>query len=144
MEDTVVESIAKELDGIEYPVRIPENCSRDAKKFGIVIVYGASDDLMEFDGAIVDEVGSYEGGEAFVDAKGLIPNYESIDKDDKKAVFDCLARERNGLKIEALWCKEVGYSWTYKTEIPHAIFEVMEEGEHYCRGIVFRLPGGIK
>lgn len=135
----VVQSIAKELDGSEYPLRVPENVKRDAKAHGIVIVYGASDDLMEFDGAIYDEVGCYEGGECFVDAKGLIPDYNAIDKDDKDAVRDCLAREGKGRKIESLWCEEPEYSWTYKTDIPHATFEVMEDGKHYCRGIVFRL-----
>lgn len=139
MTSEVVKSIAKELDGSEYPLNIPANVKRDAKSLGIVIVYGGSDDLMEFDGAIYDEVGCYEGGECFVDAKGLIPDYGNIDKSDKEAVRDCLAREGKGKKIEALWCSEPGYSWTYKTDIPHATFEVMEDGEHYCRGIVFSL-----
>lgn len=137
--DTVLKSIAAELDGIEYPVKIPKNVIEDAKKHGIVIVYGASDDLMEFEGIISDEIGCYDGGEAFVDKDGLIPDYNAIDKDDKEAVRDCLNREGKGKKIEALWCAEEGYSWTYKTDIPHLTFEVMEDGEHYCRGIVFRL-----
>ena len=136
---TVLESIAKELDGMEYPVRIPKNIQNDAKKHGIVIVYGASDDLMEFEGAIYDELGCYDGGEAFIDSKGLIPDYNSIDKDDKDAVRDCLSREEKGRRIEAIWCGEDGYSWTYKTDIPHMTFDVMEDGECYCRGIVFSL-----
>ena len=32
-----------------------------AKDSGLVIVYGASDDLMEFEGAIEDEIGCYDG-----------------------------------------------------------------------------------
>jgi hypothetical protein len=41
--------------------------------------------------------------------------------------------------IEALWCKENGYSWTYKTAIPHAAFDIMEDKLKYCRGIVIAL-----
>lgn len=48
-------------------------------------------------------------------------------------------RQKSAKSIEALWCKEDGYSWTYKTEIPHATFEVVEDEEPYCRGIVFAL-----
>lgn len=34
--------------------------------------------------------------------------------------------------------KEKGpFAWTYSTEIPHATFEIIEEGEKFCRGIVF-------
>ena len=141
MEDTVVESIAKELDGIEYPVRIPENCSRDAKKFGIVIVYGASDDLMEFRGAIDDEVGAYDGGEALVDARGLLPSRSDID--DDVILEDFFARRKLAWLIEALWCAEGEWRWTFRTDIPHATFEVGEtdgnETNPYCRGIVFSL-----
>jgi len=38
--------------------------------------------------------------------------------------------------VDALWAKEDGYSWTYRTDIPHATFEIVEDGEPYCRGIV--------
>jgi hypothetical protein len=41
--------------------------------------------------------------------------------------------------IKALWDTE-GYSWVYETEMPHASFDIMEDGETYCRGIVVELP----
>jgi hypothetical protein len=42
--------------------------------------------------------------------------------------------------IDAVWC-EGEYSWTYKTNIPHATFDIWEDGEKYCKGIVF-VKGG--
>ena len=30
-------------------------------------------------------------------------------------------------------------SWSYLTDIPHKTFDIMEDGEIYCRGIVFSL-----
>ena len=135
------EELAKLLDGREYRCEITKQEEAKAKAAGLVVVFGGSDDLMEFRGAIDDEVGACDGGEAFVDAKGLLPLRESIDNDTE--LKDFFAREPVARKIEALWCKEGEYSWTYKTEIPHATFDIGDtyDGETtpYCRGIVFAL-----
>lgn len=132
--------LAQQLNGSKYPCDIPKALAQLAKDNGLVIVYGASDDLMEFDGAFRDEVGAYEGTTVKISAKGLLPNFEDINKDDKDALRKYFATESIGHStIEALWCKEDGYSFTYKTAIPHATFDVLEDGDKYCRGIVFKL-----
>ncbi|WCM21428.1 hypothetical protein NDK50_08250 [Paraburkholderia bryophila] len=129
--------LADQLNGIQYPARIPKTLTDAAKEAGLVIVYGSSDDLMEFEGAIYDEVGVYDGGTAYVDAKGLLPERDQIEDDE--VLKDYFARQPNAKSIEALW-SEGEYSWMYKTDIPHATFEVLEDGEPpYCRGIVFAL-----
>lgn len=96
-----------------------------AKDNGFVIVHGASDDLMEFVGAIEDEGGCFDGGEVYFDKNGVNDN-------------------ENDNCIEALWCDddirdENGglITWTYKTDIPHETFMIYDDGESYCRGIVF-------
>ena len=132
-------SLSAQLTGMEYPVRISDGLVREARAAGLVIVYGASDDLMEFEGAINDEIGACDGAEAWIDGEGIVPDFDSLDKDDKKALKAYFDRESKGWKIEALWCAEEDYSFTYRTEIPHETFEVVEDGEQYCRGIVFRL-----
>jgi hypothetical protein len=130
--------LAERLNGMHYPLRIPKELAAEAKVSGLVIVYGASDDLMEFEGAIYDEVGCYDGGTAYVDEEGLLPYRESIANDEE--LKDYFSRQPNAKPIEALWCQEGEYSWTYKTDIPHATFEILEDGEPpYCRGIVFAL-----
>ena len=131
------EELAKKLNDIQYPVRIDTETIEQARLNGLVIVYGASDDLMEFEGAVSDEVGCYDGGEALIDREGLLPDRESIEEDDE--LKDFFERKDNARLIEALWCKEEGYSWTYKTIIPHATFDVKEDDETYCRGMVFVL-----
>lgn len=133
------EELAATLTGREYMNEITKAEQEQAKAANLVVVFGASDDLMEFRGAIDDEVGAYEGAEVEVDAKGLIPNFESISRNDKEALRDCLTREGKGKTIEALSCEEVPYLWTFKTDIPHATFEILDEGDPYCRGIVFSL-----
>jgi hypothetical protein len=136
--------LAAQLNGMQYPVRISKELAAEAKAAGLVIVYGASDDLMEFEGAIYDEIGCYDGGMAYVDAKGLLSDRDSIEEDDE--LKDYFARQSAAQQIEAVWDNGTGYSWTYLTAIPHETFEVLEEGEPpYCRGIVFALADvGIK
>lgn len=135
------EELAALLNGREYGDEINPDQARIAKANGLVVVYGASDDLMEFEGAIRDEFGCYDGGTAIVDAEGLLRDWESVKKDgDKDEIARHLEREKTARTIEALWAPDgKNMSWAYKTEIPHATFDVMEDGEIYCRGIVFAL-----
>lgn len=100
-----------------------------ARENGFIIVYGASDDLMEFEGCYVEEIGCYKGGTVWIDSDGI--SIEPIGAGDKT--------------IKAVWCggKTNDYgneiTWTYETEIPHETFMIYEDGEPYCRGIVFNI-----
>jgi hypothetical protein len=138
------EELAAKLTGREYTQEITEAEGVEAKKSGLIVIFGGSDDLVELRGAIYDEVDAYDGGTVLIAPNGtLLPG--EIDRDDETVlrahnVFETVQARRDlALKIEALWCKEPGYSWTYKTAAPHATFEVMEDGEHYCRGVVIDL-----
>ncbi len=132
------ELLAARLTGRGIGEEIAAVEEQQAKKAGLVVVFGASDDLMEFRGAISDEIGAWNGAQAQIDKEGLLPERDSIDDDDELEKY--FARKRGRLKsIDALWCKEPNYSWTFKTDIPHATFEIVEDGEPYCRGIVFAL-----
>lgn len=132
------DEIARELNGSEYPLSISKGLSERAKAGGVVIVYGSSDDLIEFDGAIYDEAGAYEGGTFYIDAKGLLDRSQIEDGDDE-AIADFVNRKKTARSIEAHWLADGRYSWTYTTDIPHATFEIVDDGEPYCRGIVFNL-----
>ncbi len=132
------EALAKQLDGREYPFDPTPAEEKQAKAAGLVIIYGASDDLCELRGAIYDEVGCYNGGEVLIDRDGLL--IEPMDSDDEEVLRKYKALDiinlRIAVKIEALWCETEAASWTYKTDFPHATFKVMEEGDVYCVGIV--------
>lgn len=129
--------LAAQLNGVEIgeeSQRIP----KDAKERGLVVVYGASDDLMAFRGAIYDEVSCYEGGIVYVKGEEVFD----------EGYFDCGCQwaekakanaKANAKTIEAIWADVDEYSWAYRTDIPHVGFDVMEDGEKYCRGIVFDL-----
>jgi len=142
--------LAEQLTGAQYPLHhhVSKELFDQAKAAGLVIVFGASDDLMEFRGAIYDEVGVYDGGTAFVDSEGLLPDRENIEDDDELQSY--FQRQPNAREITAYWDDDElatvddidagrAFTWTYRTEIPHATFAVMEGDEPYCRGIVFAL-----
>ena len=133
------EILSKKLNGVAYGNETTPEIETEAKERGLVIVFGASDDLMEFRGAFYDEVGAYDGGSAFVNENGLLEN--ECDNED------CPYFEREKAKareIKAIWCPEDSEgntyaSWLMETDIPHYKFDVMEDGELYCRGLVFLL-----
>ena len=129
----IEKEIADMLDGLEYGEEIRDDILKYAKENGAVIVFGASDDLMEFRGAIKDEVGCYNGGKAYLDKNGLIVN--KCDNEDCPYFIEKLLHAK---VITAIWDSE-GYSWIYVTDIPHETFEIVEEGQKYCRGIVFSM-----
>jgi hypothetical protein len=88
---------------------------------------------MEFEGAIMDEIGCYNGGTAYLDATGLWVN-ECEDE-------GCPYAEREQAKcktIRAVW-NGGEPCWRYETEIPHAKFNVYEDEELFCVGIVFEI-----
>lgn len=129
------ESLAKLLDGREIENEITKEEIRQAKERGLIVLFGASDDLAEFRGAIHDEVSIYDGGTILINKDGPLEKHD--DCECKYCGFE--DKSKQAKKIEALWCNEGAYSWTYKTDIPHATFEIVEDGEPYCRGIVFNV-----
>ena len=118
--------LAERLNGREYGDSFSD-VLEEAKASGLVIVTGASDDLMEFDGALRDEGSCFDGGLVYFDKDGV-----SLDGTERANV------------IEAVWddggnADGVPATWTYKTDIPHEEFNIWEDGELYCVGIVFSM-----
>ena len=130
--------LAAKLNGREYCREITDEEVRQAKEAGLVVVFGASDDLIEFRGAIRDEGDCYDGGTVLIDTKGVLPSWDEASESEESAQ-EYFERKAKARTITALWAKEPGYSWTYKTDIPHETFEIVEDGEPYCRGIVFNI-----
>jgi hypothetical protein len=129
------ESLAAAIHGCEYRQELSRFDGREAKAAGLVVVYGASDDLMDLEGAISDETGA--PGLAYVDALGLL-NRDSIEDGDDEEIAAFVARKKSARTIRAV-CGPSDLSWSYETDIPHATFDVLEDGDVYCRGIVFAL-----
>src|SRR3990167_5676412 len=76
------EELAEKLHGREYPFNLTKDEIAEAKTAGLVIIYGASDDLLEFEGAIYDEVGAHDGGEAFIANGKLLSSQSDLEEDE--------------------------------------------------------------
>lgn len=143
---TTKEELAARLHGVE----IGDECAdrqiiADAKESNLLIVYGASDDLCEFEGAFSEEVDCYEGGTIRFTRAGKCPD-EEILRQALETLNDALGFTPalpELLTVEAVWDDEAPDgrqpSWHYKTTLPHATFDVMEDGELYCIGLVIDL-----
>jgi len=109
--DMTIYDFAKMLNGGEYGNEISPAEEELAKSLGFIVVTGYSDDNCEIYGAFRDEYGCFGGG--------------------------IIEDKRLPKPIEAVWCdKERDCAWSYKTEMPHAEFNIYEDGELYCVGIV--------
>lgn len=135
------EALAEKLNGMEYGDEIDTVLLKDAKAFRLLIVYGASDDLMEFDGFESDELNAYNGTTAHVDFLGLLPERNSFEGDgsDDAELHNFFHRRERSKPIKAVWHDIGPVSWTFDTDIPHATFDILEDGRVYCRGIVIFL-----
>ena len=117
---------------------------KDAKASGLVIVFGYSDDNCELRGAIHDEIGCYNGGKILFNSKGVVnePDDQEQEVLEKFGVFEHF--HKSASQFEAVWCEtKDGPPWTYKAAFPHSTFDVMEDGEVFCRGIVFNLEEAL-
>ena len=127
--------LAQKLNGCEYGSEMTAEDRKAARENGLVVVYGCSDDLAESVGAIRDEGGCYDGESFQLTKNGALTGPNCGDKDCeyyRKATKDAKW-------IKAVWHNGGNPCWTYETEIPHETFDVYEDGELFCIGIVFRM-----
>ena len=137
MNDSGANELAEKLNGCLERDEVSKEVEQIAKENGLVIVFGASDDLMIFRGAIDDELCAYEGATAYIDSLGLIVN--RCDDDNCPYYIEKLG---SATEIKAVWCITKDYAWTFETSIPHETFDVIDPNDQeqcYCKGIVFKL-----
>jgi hypothetical protein len=138
-----MQELAHLIDGREYGCEIPPDEVTRMKEAGLIVIVGASDDLVELHGAIDDEVGAYDGTTFRIDAEGVIPGERDDDWSDEEMERYFQRKSAASVAVTALWCPEdlpKKWAWFIKTEAPHAPFSIYEDGEPFCRGIVVELP----
>lgn len=126
------------LNGREYGLELSKEEEAQALADGVVIIFGASDDLMEIRGFVNDELSCFEGGSAYFNQMGLLEN-----RCDNDHCPYYQSRVDVSMSVTAIWDCD-GYSWCYETGMPHETFDIMEDGEKYCKGIVFRISDAIQ
>ncbi len=126
------EDLAKLLNGRQALREIDNEEELLAQDNGLVVVFGYSDDLTMFRGAIDKEVASYYGCTIKFTKQGIFKEEEDEDFIQKYQL------EKNFNKIEAIW-DDYRIAWTYNTDIPHETFEIFEVQDIFCRGIIFSI-----
>jgi hypothetical protein len=126
------DELAGKLNGREYRQEITKQECDQAKASGLVVVFGYSDDNIEFRGAIDEEAGCSHGAEILLSRSGLLPYHDRCEC----PFCGYEAAVKKARKIETLFSRD-GYTWIYRTDLPHAAFDIMDEGRKFCRGIVF-------
>ena len=158
-----IEDLAKLLDENEYgnelyneyKINVYELCEKNKW----VIVYGASDDLIEFEGFVSDEDDAYNGTLLKFITPGDFYLEDEDDETYKKAKDYKFVRinqdELNELKnnnykdtcvVEMLWCPD-GTDMSWQVNVKGAEFtkfNVMEDEEVYCEAAIIDLSNFIK
>lgn len=119
------ENMAASLNGREMGEEITNSEENLAKDSGLIVIFGYSDDNIELRGVVHDEVGMYDGGVIHLHSKSVF------------VAHDCSCEKNKCVAIKCDWDAN-DYSWfiTPPESIPFAPFDILEDGEKFCRGVV--------
>jgi len=141
MSNVTKEEMAAKLGGREYGDEITREEEKLAKESGLFVIFGYSDDNLEIRGVQNDEFGCYNGRTFLLDEKGILPatRLEDLDFESEEEVRDFLKRKDLAHELRAIWCDTSSPDlppWTYSIDVPHASFNIYEDGELVCIGLV--------
>ncbi|MEM9597063.1 MAG: hypothetical protein AAGD06_22515 [Acidobacteriota bacterium] len=136
MSKLTTKDLAEQLDGSEYPLRPPADEVQAWRDAGLIVMLGYSDDYIILHGAISWQLGAYDGTEFRISRHGMLPAPEQVDADNAEA---WVKGKACSVLIKAQWCEDAGYSWTFDIPVEHDTFDIIEDGETFCRGAVLDL-----
>ncbi len=131
------EELASRLNGREYRSEITRDEAKEAAINGLIVIYGYSDDNVEFDGALRDEVGCFGSVKIQVARVGGKLSLVEPHDDDAAYIKRGWSPPTVAFSVNAEWCPE-GFEggWRITPSVPFASFDIMEDGGLFCRGAV--------
>lgn len=135
-----LEEFANKLNGNQYREEITKELVEQAGQYGFVVMFGYSDDNVELRGAIDDAVGACNGTDVFFNKGNVVQLEEPFDDLDEQMDF----LKKYGIrldkkKVSAIWDEQQEFVWSFKTDIEHATFDIFEDDDPFCKGIVFHI-----
>jgi hypothetical protein len=143
----------------EYNINVEQLC----KENGWVIIFGQSDDLIEFRGFVDLEDGAWDGtlmkfvkpGDFYLDKSDSYDDEEIYRKSKEFSFIPIDENDLNEIKksnyaneciIEMLWCpNDSTASWQVNVQgAPSINFIIMEDDEAYCEAVIVDLSKFIK
>lgn len=130
------EQFARLLDGREYGEEITKEEEAIATESRLFVFFGYGEDRVELHGTINDIIDAREGTEVCI-AKTLRTPYWGIINEEMKAIAGNLVKNFKNFIVTIDWCPEnLDCSWLITTDIPSFSFDIMEDGDLFCQGIV--------
>lgn len=131
-----VERVKLAIDGMEYHQHIPEETIEYCQANGIYIIYGASDDLLEVDGFFREEFDAYNG-----------LNSKNLEYYDDGGDINYVIKALKDNEVIATWCPNPEVSWSIECTPYHTAdtesFDIMEDGEVFCQGLILQYPAEL-
>jgi len=129
------EQFARLLDGREYGEEITKEEEAIAVESRLFVFFGYSDDNLEMRGIYNNELSAYDGNEIDI-AQTLNTPYWSVVSDQMKATLGSFISFKT-FNVKAIWNPDdLDTSWLITTDVPSFPFDIMEDGNLFCRGIV--------
>jgi hypothetical protein len=151
---TELDLFASKLNGRQYRNEITAEEELEAKEKGFLVVFGASDDLMEVRGVVGDEFNVYCTDSTllfyFYEKESVIRYTSNMsDRPEYETVLEILQDFNVPLlkiKVEKYASRfkegtENEFAWNYSTEANYATFDIFDDGENYCKGLVVDYKG---
>lgn len=129
------EELASLLNGREYGEEITAKEEAQAARNGLIAIFGYSDDGVIFAGKVGEEFGGWDGKSFRLNRQANDVEVVEIGVRNTGHISSLVEKDRN--MIHAIWVpKKLEASWLITSDIPHATFDIIEDGELFCRGIV--------
>lgn len=145
MKKITAEELSTLFDGRQYLEEITEQEEKLAKENNLAVVFGASDDLLEFRGVFDDEFGATEEFWFNKEFK-IIADHEEIEikQNHIDLGFNNLYKfnfhQKLENKITQEWCPvDIDTSWRISANFTHHTFNIYDNEKLYCIGIVFHI-----
>lgn len=118
------------LNGRQYGEELTQKEEDDAKDAGLLVLFGYSDDNVEIRGAFSDEIGVGSKSFIYLHSNGALP-YHNEPCDCDFCGYGALKK-----KCAKIQCLHGENGWTYKTDLAHECFDILDGKEQYCKGLV--------
>ena len=138
------EELANILNGRQYGEEMTDEDHLQAKENGLLVCFGDTYDFLELRGIMDYGVRIFGGGSIFL-YKNKYQKFAFLEESSYDEIKEILEDYNLDfilpkIPIKIQWCpEELDCSWLITTDIPHATFDIYDDEELYCRGIVLEL-----